>query len=128
MESKNLCGRFASRAYDVADDPTKADVSVVSDSTLVNDRTILVVSDEADVLTETPAFEYTDLPKRESWNLCSYFVYQDLLDDVDEIPEWVFEDIYPYNYVSNGDSSDSLSIEYTEGWIQDSGAVTLTRD
>lgn len=128
MESKTLCGHFASRAYDVADDPTTADVSVVSDSTLVNDRTILVVSDEADVLTETPAFEYTDRPKRESWNLCSYFVYQDLLDDVDEIPEWVFEDIYPYNYVSNGDSSDSLSIEYTEGWIQDSGAVTLTRD
>lgn len=57
---------------------------------------------------------------------CVSFVSQDLLDAVDPVPGWAFEDLYPYGYVSEV-SGDDVAIGYTEGWLANSGAIGMVR-
>jgi len=79
-----------------------ADVSVVADPAPVSGPT-LVVPEADGHLAPTDRLKYTVLPKRESWNLCASFLYQDLFDGIDTVPPWAFERLYPYGYVSSLD-------------------------
>ncbi|ESP89356.1 sugar-binding domain-containing protein [Candidatus Halobonum tyrrellensis] len=75
----------------------------------------------------TDEFGFTELPAEESWNLCASFVSQTLLSDVDAVPGWAFEGLYPYAYVADPAGDDEVFAGYTEGWVANSGAVALAR-
>jgi hypothetical protein len=123
-----LASNLAERGFDVAADPADADVAVVGDPDECDADAVLVVPDAAGDLAATDRFEYTELPKSESWNLCACFVYQTLHDELDAVPGWAFEDLYPYGYVSDVRGDDDVSVGYTEGWLENSGAIAMVRD
>ncbi|QLH78435.1 beta-galactosidase [Halosimplex rubrum] len=122
-----LAAALDDRGYETVDDPSTADVALVSDPDAYDHSNLLVVPDADGDVVETEAVEYTELPKEESWNLCACFVYQDLLPEVDVLPGWAFENIYPYAYVSDPRDDDAVSVGYLEGWIGNSGAIALSR-
>ncbi|MEF8824816.1 MAG: sugar-binding domain-containing protein [Halapricum sp.] len=121
-----LATALVSRGYEVLDDPDTAAVSVVTDPTGVSGPA-LVLPEADGYLTDTDRFEYRELPERESWNLCASFVYQDLFETVDVTPGWAFEDLYPYGYVTNVSTRDDVLVGYTEGWLENGGAITAVQ-
>jgi len=127
VESPVLADALADRGYPVVDDHAEADVSLVADPDAA-DGTALVVPDETGHVAATDAFDVTDLPETESWNLCASFVYQDLLEGVDAVPGWAFADLYPYGYVTDTTDADDVGVGYMEGWLENDGAVVTTRE
>lgn len=121
-----LHAALAERGYETVSNPSEADIALVANPDSVDGST-LVVPDADGVIDYTDQFDYVDLPERESWNICSSLVYQDLLDPVDTVPGWAFEDIYPYAYVADPNSDDDVSIGYTEGWLATDGAIAMVR-
>lgn len=123
---ESLGDALSTRGYETVTDIDAADVSVVTDPEQGGGQT-LVVPREDGHLVSTDWFEYTELPERESWNLCASFVYQDLFDGVDTVPGWAFEELYPYGYVSTLEDTDEVSIGYMEGWLENEGAISMVR-
>ncbi|MDS0300814.1 beta galactosidase jelly roll domain-containing protein [Halogeometricum sp. S1BR25-6] len=117
----------------VVDSPADGDVAFV---TRLDDATREFVEDggAAALLPDSEGrmaggeeFSVVDLPEAESWNLCASFVTQTLLADVDVVPGWAFEGLYPYAYVSDPAPGDEVLAGYTEGWLANTGAVALSR-
>ncbi|WP_416841779.1 glycoside hydrolase family 2 protein [Haloferax sp. DFSO52] len=125
-EDSHLRDALSERGYETVETSASADVSLVTDPDSV-EGAALVIPDRNGDLTETEQFEYTELAKNDSWNLCASFIYQDLLPELDIVPGWAFEDVYPYGYVSETRAEDQVSIGYTEGWLENTGAIALTR-
>ena len=123
----DLRDALAARGHTVVSDSDAAAVSVVTDLAAVDGPT-LVVPDRDGAMEPSERVEYRDLPERESWNLCASFLYQTLLESVDRVPGWAFEDLYPYGYVTDLDDADDVGVGYTEGWLENSGAVVTLRD
>lgn len=73
------------------------------------------------------SFPVTTLPERESWNLCASFISQTLFEGVDVVPGWAFDGLYPHTYTENVGTDDTVHVAYTEGWLANSGAISLTR-
>ncbi|MDS0295635.1 glycoside hydrolase family 2 protein [Halogeometricum luteum] len=117
----------------VVDDPADGDVAFV---TRLDDATrefvegggaAALLPDSEGRLAGGEEFSVADLPEEESWNLCASFVTQTLLADVDVVPGWSFEGLYPYAYVSDPKPDDEVLAGYTEGWLANTGAIALSR-
>ncbi|WP_049917060.1 glycoside hydrolase family 2 protein [Halogeometricum pallidum] len=117
----------------VVDDPEDCDVAFV---TRVDDATrefveaggaAALLPDSEGRMDGSDEFSFTDLPEEESWNLCASFVSQTLLLDVDVVPGWAFEGLYPYAYAVDSDPAGETFAGYTEGWLANTGAVALSR-
>jgi hypothetical protein len=119
---------FADRGYTVTDDPSDGALAIATDPDSIETGAVLVVPDEDGKPVETSEFDYTELPQRESWNLCACFIYQNLFTEIDQVPGRAFEGIYPYGYVSDVDASDTVTVGYTEGWIANSGGAITQRN
>ena len=117
----------------VSDSPSEADVALVTEldestRTFVEDGGKAVLLPDADGhVDESDAFSFAELPEKESWNLCASFVSQTLLPEVDVVPGWAFDDLYPYAYVSDPEPEDDVLVGYTEGWLANSGGIVLSR-
>lgn len=117
---------LSARGYETVADEATADVAVVTDPAGA-DGSALVVPERDGHPDESEQFSFRTLPERESWNLCASFVYQTLLPEVGEVPGWALEDIYPYGYVTDTEPEDDVLAGYTEGWVENSGAIVMTR-
>ena len=117
---------LAARGYDIVSNPNRADVSVVTDPDGI-DGPALVVPDVDGHPVETDDFDYARLPEEESWNLCASLLHQDLFDGLDRVPDRAFDGLYPYGYVTDVTDEDDIAVGYTEGWLENSGGIVLTR-
>jgi len=76
--------------------------------------------------------EYRNLPTAESWNLVASLLYQD--SDLfaglatDERVGWAFEDIFPYDLVTDLDGSDDVLAGSVEGWLANWSSPLVVRD
>jgi len=82
--------------------------------------------------TVTDAFEYRNLPTADSWNLVASLLYQD--NDLfaglatDERVGWAFEDLFPYDLVTDLDGRDELHAGSVEGWLANWSSPLVVRD
>ncbi|MFC4986282.1 glycoside hydrolase family 2 protein [Saliphagus infecundisoli] len=128
-ESGRLASALAERGYEVANTATDADVSLVTDESVANGPTLVVPDADGRVPVDSGgSFQYRGLDEGDSWNLCASLLYQDLLPEISSVPGWAFEELYPYGYVTDTGPDDDVSIGYTEGWLENGGAVVMTRE
>jgi hypothetical protein len=128
-----LAETIEARGFNCVASPEKATVNVVTEPTAT---TIDAVADGANVIVlpgrdgqmaNTDAFSLTELPEGGSWNLCASLVTQTLFDEVNTVPGYAFEDLYPYAYVDEVDLNDTITVGYAEGWVANVGGILLTR-
>ncbi len=126
-DDEGLADALTRRGYELAT-PDTADVTIRTGETGTEDGDdTLVLPDSGGDFGDVDDVAFATLPERESWNLCACFVAQTLFDGVDVVPGWAFEDLYPYAYVENVKADDTIRVAYTEGWLANSGAISLTR-
>jgi hypothetical protein len=145
-----LAAALAER-HDVVESVADADVAVVTEVTddvaaFVDDGGRAVVVPEADGRmagsdgetvdgegrTVTDDFEYRNLPAADSWNLVASLLYQDseLFAGLatDARVGWAFEDVFPYDLVTDLDPSDDLHAGSVEGWLANWSSPLVVRD
>jgi len=149
-DDPGLADALAER-HDVVESVADADAAVVTEvsddvAAFVDDGGRAVVVPEADGRmagsdgetvddegrTVTDDFEYRNLPAADSWNLVASLLYQDseLFTGLatDERVGWAFEDIFPYDLVTDLDSSDDLHAGSVEGWLANWSSPLVVRD
>lgn len=127
VDNGALSDALAKRGYECLDSES-ADVTIRTDSIddLAGDT--LILPDANGNVNAVDGGSVTELPERESWNLCACFIGQTLFDDIDIVPGWAFDELYPYAYIDNPAATDDVSVAYAEGWIANHGAISMTRE
>lgn len=126
-DNEALSDALAQRGYELVDSET-ADVTIGTKSVGDPAGDTLILPDATGELHvgSVDGISVTELPERESWNLCASFVSQTLFEQIDIVPGWAFEDLYPYAYIVT-DTTDDVTVAYAEGWLANYGAISLTR-
>ena len=128
-----LATEFEARGYELVESLHDADVAVVTDgSSSVREfaarggRAVIVPGTDGR-MSNVEDVAFTSLPEDESWNLCASVLFQDALPELDPVPGWAFEELYPYAYVSEVADDDAVSVGYVEGWIANAGGAVVSQ-
>lgn len=128
VDDGELSDSLSKQGYELATET--ADVTIRTDSggDIAGD-TLILPDDSGELHVSTVnGVSITELPKGESWNLCASFVSQTLFEEIDIVPGWAFESLYPYAYIDTVTAADDVTVAYAEGWLANHGALSLTRE
>jgi hypothetical protein len=104
----------------VTREPDRADAAVVTDPD-ATDLPRVVVPDKSGHLPH----EDRELAEGPSWNLCASVLSQTLFDDLDAVPGWAFEGLYPYGTLEPGEGE--VLVGYAEGWLHGAAGAVVDR-
>lgn len=133
VDNEGLAERLADRGYEIVPSTEDVNLSLLTEPGLETDilasgSTVVVLPGEDGHMADIESLSFTELPERESWNLCASLITQTLFEAVNTVPGYAFCGLYPYAYVPEAFADGTeIDIGYTEGWIRNSGGILLRR-
>lgn len=139
VDNEGLAERLADRGYEIVPSTEEASLSLLTESeleidTVASGSDVVVLPGEDGRMDDIESLSFTELPERESWNLCASLLTQTLFEEINTVPGYAFCGLYPYAYVPDAserenspDDGTEIDIGYTEGWIRNSGGILLRR-